>query len=96
MRVTDPQEYGAERKGRITARQTGAFIADLGKLDIAQDDQAPARAFSHLLPLCRTHQLTSYDAIYLDLAVRRHLPLATLDTDLRNAATKLGVQLLGQ
>lgn len=85
----------AERKGRITARQTGAFIADLGKLDIEQDDQAPGRAFSHLLPLCRTHQLTSYDAIYLDLAVRRHLPLATLDTDLRNAAKKMGVQLLG-
>ena len=86
----------AERKGRITVAQSGAFIADLGKLDIEQDDGAPGRAFSHLLPLCRTHQLTSYDAIYLDLAVRRHLPLATLDADLRRAAKKLGVKLLGQ
>ena len=85
----------AERKGRITAAQSGAFVADLGKLDIERDDDAPSRAFSHLLPLCRTHQLTSYDAIYLDLAARRHLPLATLDADLRKAAKKLGVKLLG-
>jgi predicted nucleic acid-binding protein len=85
----------AERKGRVTPAQAGAFIADLGKLDIEQDDEAPARAFAHLLPLCRTCQLTSYDAIYLDLAIRRRLPLATLDGDLRKAAKKLGVALLG-
>lgn len=86
----------AERKGWITAAQSGAFITDLGKLDIEQDDESPARAFAHLLPLCRTHQLTSYDAMYLDLAVRRHLPLATLDEPLRKAAKQLGVKLLGR
>lgn len=85
----------AERKGRITATESSAFISDLDKLDIDRDDQAPARAFTHLLPLCRAHHLTSYDAIYLDLASRRHLPLATLDTDLRKAAKKLGIKLLG-
>lgn len=86
----------AERKGRITAAQCTAFIADLQKLDFEQDDEAPGRAFSHLLPLCRAHQLTSYNAIYLDLAARRHLPLATLDADLRKAAKKMGIKLLGQ
>ena len=85
----------AERKGRIRAAQSVAFIADLGKLDFERDDQAPARAFAELLPLCRAHRLTSYDAIYLDLAVRRSLPLATLDVDLRKAAKALGVKLLG-
>jgi predicted nucleic acid-binding protein len=84
----------AERKGRITASQSDAFIADLGKLAIQRDDDAPARAFTHLLPLCRTYQLTSYDAIYLDLAVRRGLPLATLDDALRKSARKLGVSLI--
>ena len=39
--------------------------------------------------------LTSYDAMYLDLAVRLNLPLATLDDDLRKTAKKLGVSLLG-
>ena len=85
----------AERKGRITAAESRAFISDLEKLDVDQDDQAPGRAFAHLLPLCRTHRLTSYDAIYLDLASRRNLPLATLDADLRKAAKKLGIKLLG-
>ena len=86
----------AERKGRITHAQSGAFIADIGKLEIELDHEAPGRAFTHLLNLCRTHRLTSYDAMYLDLAVRRQLPLATLDDDLRKAARKLGVRLLGQ
>ena len=86
----------AERKGRITPAQSGAFIADIGKLEIELDDEAPGRAFTHLLSLCRAHRLTSYDAMYLDLAVRRQLPVATLDNDLRKAAKKLGVPLLGQ
>jgi len=85
----------AERKGRITPAQSDAFIADLGKLGIERDDAAPDRAFTHLLALCRMHRLTSYDAIYVDLAVRRNLPLATLDLDLRKTAKKLGVSLLG-
>jgi predicted nucleic acid-binding protein len=85
----------AERKGRITPTQSDAFIADLCKLGIERDDEAADRAFTHLLALCRTHRLTSYDAIYLDLAIRRSLPLATLDEDLRKTAKKLHVGLLG-
>jgi predicted nucleic acid-binding protein len=83
----------AERKRRITPAQSDAFIADIGKLSIERDDEAPSRAFTNLLPLCRTHRLTSYDAIYLELALRRDLPLATLDDDLRKTAKKLGVRL---
>lgn len=84
----------AERKRRLTPAQSDAFIADLSKLGIERDDEAPNRAFTHLLGLCRAHQLTSYDAIYLDLAIRRRLPLATLDEDLHKAAKRLGVPLL--
>jgi len=85
----------AERKGRIKTTESDAFIADLSKLGIERDDEAPDRAFTHLLALCRIHRLTSYDAIYLDLAIRRSLPLATLDDDLRKIAKKLGVDVLG-
>jgi predicted nucleic acid-binding protein len=84
----------AERKGRITPSQSDAFIAELSKLAIERDDEATNRAFTHPLALCRTHRLNSYDAIYLDLAIRRSLPLATLDEDLRKAAKKLGIGLL--
>lgn len=85
----------AERRGRIKPTESDAFIADLSKLGIERDDEAPDRAFTHLLALCRRHRLTSYDAIYLDLAVRRNLPLATLDDALRKVAHKSGVRLLG-
>src|SRR5438477_4828809 len=75
----------AEGKGRITPTQSDAFIADLSKLGIERDEQASDRDFTHILALCRTHRLTSYDAIYLDLAICRSLPLATLDDDLRKS-----------
>ena len=47
-----------------------------------------------ILRLARELGLTSYDALYVDLARREGLPLATLDKGLRAAATKAGVALL--
>ncbi len=86
----------AEQKGRIHADQIADFIALIEALDVEIDMEAPQRAFSDLLPLCRAHSLTSYDAIYLDLAIRRKLPLGTLDEPLRKVARKLGIKLLGK
>jgi predicted nucleic acid-binding protein len=48
------------------------------------------------LQLADSFRLTAYDAVYLELARRRSLPLATLDQDLRRAGTTLGISLLGQ
>lgn len=86
----------AERKARISADRVAEFIALVESFHVDLDEEAPERAFRHLLALCRSHQLTSYDAMYLDLAIRRQLPLATLDEPLRKAARKLGVKLLGK
>lgn len=86
----------AERRKRITAAVSIEFLNSLEALDIQVDEKSTRRAFSHLLPLCRQHGLTSYDAAYLDLALRRRLPLATLDDDLRSAARQLGLDLLGR
>lgn len=85
----------AEKGNRITAADSTEFLRLLRMLDIEVDDEASDRAFDHLLPLCRSHQLTSYDAAYLDLALRRGLPLATLDGQLRAAAANVGVAVLG-
>ena len=41
------------------------------------------------------HGLTFYDALYLELAIRRQLPLATLDNDLQRAAAASGVEVVG-
>jgi len=85
----------AEKRNRITPADSTEFLRLLRTLDIEVDGEASDRAFDHLLPLCRSHRLTSYDVAYLDLALRRQLPLATLDDELRAAAVNLGVAVLG-
>jgi predicted nucleic acid-binding protein len=85
----------ARRRGRIAADKVPRFIKILSTFDILVDDQTAARAFEHLPPLCESYGLTSYDAAYLELAMRKELPLGTLDEDLRRAAMNTGVPLLG-
>ena len=51
------------------------------------------QAFSRTLSLSRAYNLSSYDAAYLELAIREGLPLATLDGDLRKAAQRTDVLL---
>jgi predicted nucleic acid-binding protein len=48
------------------------------------------------LPLVLAYGLTAYNAAYLELALRKHYPLATLDKNLIAAARKEGIQVLGQ
>ena len=85
----------AGRRGRITAEQISEFIEDLSTLPIRlEPPSAPAR-WPTIISLSEQHRLTAYDAAYLELALRRELPLATLDRDLRTAATAEGAQLLG-
>ncbi|MFZ3218098.1 MAG: type II toxin-antitoxin system VapC family toxin [Candidatus Acidiferrales bacterium] len=78
-----------ERRGRIKQMQPARFLADI---DLLTDvDVRPVE--SDLLELARTHNLTVYDAGYLELASRLGLPLCTLDTQLIQAAPKIGVTL---
>jgi predicted nucleic acid-binding protein len=86
----------AEKRKRITAPKSAEFLSLLATLDIEVDNETPARAFAHLLPLCRSRRLTSYDAAYVELALRRRLPLASLDNDLRTAGKALGIAVLGK
>ena len=58
------------------------------------DLEATRRAWDSVLQLAVCHNLTSYDACYLELALRKALPLATLDKALRRAAVEAGVTLL--
>jgi predicted nucleic acid-binding protein len=85
----------AVRRKRIDAEFCRAALADLALLDITTDPQTDAHAWGETLTLANRFQLTLYDAAYLELAQRRRLPLATLDGDLRGAASALGVVLLG-
>jgi len=82
----------AERRGRVTQSQSAAFLDQLAKLAIRMAPPAEEEAMA----LARAHNLTFYDASYLELAMREGLPLATLDRALEKAASAEGVALLGQ
>jgi len=83
-----------ERKGRISADQTRAFLADLRALRPTLDDASLERVFQDTQALCRQHGLASYDALYVELAMRSGSPLATLDKNQRDAALAVGVTCL--
>jgi predicted nucleic acid-binding protein len=79
-----------ERRGRLDPTQTGAVLQGLARLPVDLD-RSPDEGL--LLDLARRHRLAVYDAAYLELATRRGLALATLDEDLRGAATADGIAL---
>jgi predicted nucleic acid-binding protein len=86
----------AERRGRITQAATVQFLALLGQLPIMVETERPERMLGEILALAREHGLSTYDATYLYLAMRRGLPLATMNELLRQAASKAGVPLFGE
>jgi predicted nucleic acid-binding protein len=84
----------AVRQKTISAAQFEIFIRDLEDLPVEVDIEGVRRVYSSIVRLSQHHQLSSYDAAYLDLAAVESLPLATLDKNLRAAAKRVGVELL--
>ncbi len=84
----------AEKRGRITAGDVATRLDLITELPISVDQETTARAWREVLTLARTQGLTTHDATYLELAVRRGLPLLTRDRALADAAKRLGVVVL--
>lgn len=84
----------AERRRRTTAADTTTFLDLIDELPIATDEETVHRALREVLTLARAHGLTAYDATYLELAMRRGLPLATRDAALAAAARRVGMLTL--
>ena len=82
-----------ERRHRITPADATRFLAILGAFPITVDDQTVAHAWGDTMHLARAHNLSSYDASYLELAIRLGLPLATQDGKLKTAGQATGVPL---
>ena len=78
----------AEQKGRISEAGVTRFITLLDQLPIVVEQESSSRMFKEILALSREYNLSSYDASYLDLAMRKGLPIATLDKKLIEAAMK--------
>jgi predicted nucleic acid-binding protein len=82
-----------ERRGRISQADSATFVSLLEGLPIRIDDETSAHAMKASLSLARAQNLSVYDAAYLELAMRRGLPLASLDGKLKTAAAALGVAI---
>ena len=81
-----------ERRGRLKPAQTRQFLRYVDDLPIERDASADDGA---ALDFARAHRLSFYDAVYLELARRRSLPLATLDEALKRASRAENVPLIG-
>ncbi len=85
---------GAERRQRISYAGITKFLTLLENLNIHVDESTTQNGFNKILTLAYSTQLTTYDAAYLELALRLGLPLATKDIQLQKAAQKMGVKLI--
>ncbi|MGC1373048.1 MAG: type II toxin-antitoxin system VapC family toxin [Candidatus Sulfotelmatobacter sp.] len=94
LEVANALEMDVRRRRHPPEFRDGAF-ADLALLPIHVDPETDLQAWGATAHLAARHRLTIYDAAYLELAVRRKIPLATLDRALRAAAESEGLQLLG-
>ncbi|WP_202966629.1 type II toxin-antitoxin system VapC family toxin [Cellvibrio sp. OA-2007] len=84
---------GAEKRGQLDAENVEAFVSHLDSLPIVTDTLTHQQVFSRTMSLARAYKLSSYDAAYLELALREGLPIATLDQDLLKAALKANVKI---
>ncbi|MBX9596926.1 MAG: type II toxin-antitoxin system VapC family toxin [Roseomonas sp.] len=82
------------RRKRLSAEQRDDQIAFLRDLPVALDDATATQAWGATAILAERHRLSVHDAAYLELALRRDLPLATLDEGLRKAAVQAGVSVV--
>lgn len=82
-----------ERRHRLAAADIARFLELLSGLPIETDLETASRALGDTRSLARSHDLSAYDATYLELAMREGLPLATLDKHLKKAARNVGVKV---
>lgn len=80
-----------QRRGVISTAKASDFIARLDALPIRTEDASLGDRKEQIFSLAREHELSAYDAAYLDLAVRRQARLATFDRRLAGARDKAGV-----
>jgi predicted nucleic acid-binding protein len=92
LEVTNTLLVG-ERRNRLKAGQSHQFLAEIAALPIRVDLETSIRGWDAIPALAVQHGLTSFDAAYLELAVRLEVPLATLDQALARAARAENVAL---
>jgi predicted nucleic acid-binding protein len=83
----------ATNREEIEVSEVERFTAQLENLPITVDTLTANQVFGHTISLARAYRLSSYDAAYLELALREGLPLASLDKDLLKAARRSDIEI---
>lgn len=84
----------ATRRKRMRESDWPKLLADLTALPIEVDDETSERALTDSLQVARRYDLSAYDAVYLELALRRKLPMATLDKGFKRVCRRAGVDVV--
>ena len=83
----------SERRGKLLSGQRQEILKTIKLLPIQTDDETWLHGWDAIPALAERFGLTTYDAAYLELALRLDAPLATLDQDLARAARAAKVAL---
>jgi predicted nucleic acid-binding protein len=84
----------AQRRHRLTSVQRKVALEKLTAMQFTVDEEGARHAFGKTSELAVKYSLTIYDATYLELALRRSLPLATRYEALITAAKRCGLKAL--
>jgi predicted nucleic acid-binding protein len=84
----------AVRRGRCNEVYVDRSLARLARLAIKRDEETDDHAWGSTRTLARNEELSLYDAAYLELAIRRRMPLASCDRALLAAAVRRKVEVL--
>lgn len=83
----------AERRKRIDSACVARFLTILRALPISVENPTALNIIDDIMALGREHGLSAYDAVYIELAMREGIPIASLDTKLLDVAQKVGVDI---
>ena len=84
----------AQRRHKLSAPQRKAASEKLAAMQFTVDEEAARNAFGQISELAEKHGLTVYGAIYLEIALRRKMALASRDEALRSAGKRCGLKVL--
>ncbi|MFN8638027.1 MAG: type II toxin-antitoxin system VapC family toxin [Dehalococcoidia bacterium] len=84
----------ARRSRRIGAEECAALLASIAGFAVALEPPSMERTAGPVATLAQERALTVYDAAYLELAIRRGVPLATLDAALARAAREASIAVI--
>jgi len=86
--------YWKVRRGSLSRTTAEQALQSAYRIPLMFDQRTPPEVARDVVPLSWKHGLTTYDAAYLELALRLAMPLASIDKALIRAAAAEGVQVI--